>query len=333
MSPNWIDIAILVVVAWNVANAVRAGFVGAFVDLAAFLLAVTIAVISYVRVADFAVAQFNVPPLVAQPAAFAAIWLVTSVLVGTIGHFIAGPFGFLLRGSPIDLLLSVAPGAIKGFAVSSFLLMLALSPSSLPLPVPVPVVTDTLENVRTAMQESLLANELVERTSAYDRWARTQLEEPVSQTLNLLTIPAGTHERVDLNFRAESPEADPQAEERLFELLNEERRRAGLSELVREAAIDQVARAHSVDMLRRGYFAHETPEGVSAFDRMLQGGVRFRTAAENLALAPNAEIAHEGLMDSPGHRANILNPEFTRVGIGAVRVAGIGRIFTQDFAS
>ncbi len=331
MSPNWIDIAILVVVAWNVANGVRGGFVSAVVELIAFLLAVSLAVVSYVRVADFVVAQFNVPALIAQPLAFAVIWGITSILVGTIGRFIAGPFGFLLRGSPLDMLLCIVPSAVKGFAVSGFSLMLFIATP--PLPIPIPAVGATLDVVRDSMHDSLLASELVERTSAYDRWARAALEEPVSQTLSLLTVAPGLNQRVNLNFHSDNPAFDLQAEERLLELLNEARRSAGLGVLVRDSIIDEVARQHSEDMLKRGYFAHETLEGVSPFDRMLQGGVRFRTAAENLAMAPNAEIAHQGLMDSPGHRANILNPEFTRVGIGAVKVAGLGRIFTQNFAS
>lgn len=331
MSPNWIDIAILVVVVWNVANGIRAGFVAAAVDLISFLLAVSIAVMSYVRVADFAVAQFGVPSLIPQPLAFAVIWMVTSFLIGTIGGFIAGPFGFLLRGSPLDMLLTLVPSAVKGFAVCGFILMLLMAPP--PLPLPLGQIGGALDEVRDAMQDSMLASELVERASGYDRWARKLLEEPVSQTLSLLTVPPDARERVDLNFRSELPEVDLQAEERLLDLLNQERLRNGLNVLVRDTTIDEVARAHSGDMLKRGYFAHETPEGTSPFERMLQGGVRFRAAAENLALAPNAEIAHQGLMDSPGHRANILDGDFTRVGIGAVRVAGMGRIFTQNFAS
>lgn len=331
MSPSWIDIGILIVVAWNVANGIRAGFVGAVVDLVAFLLAVTIAVLSYVRVADFAVAQFNAPALLAQPLAFGAIWLITTFLISTILRFIAGPFGFLLRGSPLDMLLTLIPSAIKGFAVCGFALMLALSPP--PLPIPLPAVGSTLDSLREAAQDSMLASELVERTAGYDRWARKLLEEPVSQTLSLLTVRPGATEKVDLNFRSDSPEIDTQAEDRLFDLLNQARNDAGLPPLIRDATIDGVAREHSEDMLKRGYFAHETPDGTSPFDRMLKGGVRFKSAGENLALAPNPEIANQGLLDSPGHRANMLSDEFTRVGIGAVKVAGMGRIFTQDFAS
>lgn len=329
MAVNWVDVAILIVVVWNIANGVRQGLVGASVSLVAFLLSVSIALMAYLRVADWSIGQFGLPSLVAQPLAFGALWLITSFLVGVVGRFIAGPFGFLLRGSPLDTLLSTVPAAIHGFAICGFGLMLILAAPPLPAVGPFGLLTE----IREGMRESQLAGELVERTAGYDRWARRLLEEPVNQTLSLLTVRPETGEQLDLRFRLDAPQADSAAEERMLELLNRERGQAGLGPLVRDSSIDAVARAHSVDMLRRGYFGHETPEGTSPFDRMLEGGVRFRVAAENLALAATAEIAHQGLMESPGHRANILGADFGRVGIGAVRVDGMGRVFTQNFAN
>jgi uncharacterized protein YkwD len=84
-------------------------------------------------------------------------------------------------------------------------------------------------------------------------------------------------------------------------------------------------------MFARGYFAHETPEGESPFDRFNKAGITYRTAGENLALAPTLSLAHTGLMNSPGHRANILNPEFGRVGIGIIDGGLHGLMVTQDF--
>jgi uncharacterized protein YkwD len=106
-----------------------------------------------------------------------------------------------------------------------------------------------------------------------------------------------------------------------------------IQEILGDPAIDAVARAHAVDMLQRGYFAHEAPDGRTPFDRMRLGNVQFTAAGENLALAPTVALAHQGLMDSPGHKANILHPAFRRVGIGAARADGRGRMFTQDFAN
>jgi uncharacterized protein YkwD len=84
-------------------------------------------------------------------------------------------------------------------------------------------------------------------------------------------------------------------------------------------------------MFERGYFSHYNPEGMSPFDRMEQAGIHFIAAGENLALAPNVTIAHQGLMDSPGHRANILSTDFGKVGIGVMDGGMFGRMFVQEF--
>jgi uncharacterized protein YkwD len=93
----------------------------------------------------------------------------------------------------------------------------------------------------------------------------------------------------------------------------------------------RVARAHSSDMFVRGYFAHNTPEGKTPFDRMRASGIQFTAAGENLALAQTLEIAHTNLMNSPGHRANILHPAFGRLGIGILDGGFYGLMISQEF--
>jgi uncharacterized protein YkwD len=63
---------------------------------------------------------------------------------------------------------------------------------------------------------------------------------------------------------------------------------------------------------------------------MRQANVRFVTAGENLALAPSLQIAHTGLMNSPGHRANILHRDFGRVGIG-IMDRNVSRIYKEHY--
>lgn len=136
----------------------------------------------------------------------------------------------------------------------------------------------------------------------------------------------------------EAIDADAAAERAVLSLVNQTRGRVGLPPLSVDPVLQEVARAHARDMYLRGFFAHETPECGEAdgdrprrragpkppgctdpFDRMRAGEVRFRVGAENLALAPSAEAAHRGLVASPGHRSNIVNPSFTRAGIGVIR--------------
>ena len=117
----------------------------------------------------------------------------------------------------------------------------------------------------------------------------------------------------------------------MLDLVNQERAAAGLKPLAADPELTEVARRHSADMFARGYFAHDTPEGRTPFDRMRAANVRFITAGENLALAPTVQVAHNGLMNSPGHRANILRPEFGRLGIGIMDGGMRGLMVSQEF--
>ena len=66
---------------------------------------------------------------------------------------------------------------------------------------------------------------------------------------------------------------------------------------------------------------------------MDKAGIHFQAAGENLALAPNINLAHQGLMNSPGHRANILSPDFKKVGIGVIDGGIYGEMFVQEFSN
>jgi uncharacterized protein YkwD len=128
------------------------------------------------------------------------------------------------------------------------------------------------------------------------------------------------------------PDLDVSAEDRMLELVNKARTAAGLSRLGMDASLQEAARAHSLDMYRRAYFSHVTPDRKTPFDRIREQKVRYVTAGENIAFAPDVDQAEDSLMQSPDHRANILNPDFRCVGIGVYRAAGYEEMFTQDFA-
>jgi uncharacterized protein YkwD len=108
-----------------------------------------------------------------------------------------------------------------------------------------------------------------------------------------------------------------EAEPRMLALLNEARRQAGLRPLMPDAELRAIALAHSEDMMSHGFFGHVSPTTGGPAERARQAGVLVSMFGENVALAGTPEVAHEGLMSSPGHRANMLRAEFTHVGIGA----------------
>jgi uncharacterized protein YkwD len=106
------------------------------------------------------------------------------------------------------------------------------------------------------------------------------------------------------------------AEQRAFDLLNADRRANGLPTLKMNGSLVVLAENYGEDMIKRNYFSHYNPEGQSPFDRMRNYGISYRYAGENLAINNSVDAAERALMNSPGHRANILNPNYTEVGVG-----------------
>jgi uncharacterized protein YkwD len=125
-------------------------------------------------------------------------------------------------------------------------------------------------------------------------------------------------------------------QEKLFELIQADRERIGRKPLKAMAELDAVALAHSQDMRDAGFVGHTSRTTGSAAERVKRAGVRVAMVLENVGRGYSAEGVHRGLMDSPGHRQNILSPDISHVGIGVVEVAeGEGRaylvteVFTQ----
>ncbi|MCL5108730.1 MAG: CAP domain-containing protein [Chloroflexi bacterium] len=117
------------------------------------------------------------------------------------------------------------------------------------------------------------------------------------------------------------------AEQTALALVNQERQSRGLAPVAMSEALRQVARAHAADMAKRNYFAHNTPEDLSPFDRMRRAGIDFFTAGEIMGFS--AGIAdpvqamrsqHQGMMaeqpPNDGHVRTILNPAFGHAGVG-----------------
>ncbi|MBL9006054.1 MAG: hypothetical protein JNJ46_17500 [Myxococcales bacterium] len=104
----------------------------------------------------------------------------------------------------------------------------------------------------------------------------------------------------------------------LLSLLNADRERAGRTPLAVDARLVAAARAHSEDMRSHHVVAHVSPRTGGPADRAKRAGVQSVRITENLAQASTPQLAHQGLMDSPGHRANILDPDVDHVGIGCV---------------
>ena len=314
-----VDALVLVLIGLYVLEDVRNGILYGLVQLAGLLLSLLAALLFYSAVSSQLVDRVGLGYGLAKPLAFGGVWLVSDLLYGvTIRRMTALASRDVAR-SQIGRLLGVVTGLARGIVVATLLLAIV---AALPLPEP----------VTSAVAESMVGSRLAGRGENVQRALGGVLGDAVQESISLLTVRPDSSERVSLSFRVESPRIDADAENQMLTLVNRARAENGLEPVAMDPTTREVARAYAVRMFQEGFFAHVDPSGATPFDRMRAGGVTFRAAGENLALAPTVQIAHDGLMNSPGHRANILNPRYRRIGIGVADGGMHGKMFVQNFA-
>ncbi|MFE0503288.1 CAP domain-containing protein [Peribacillus butanolivorans] len=133
-------------------------------------------------------------------------------------------------------------------------------------------------------------------------------------------------------FAEASPELKNGFEYQLFDLTNASRVNHDLSVLSWDKQVKVTAQDHSADMAVNQYFNHTNLEGESPFDRMEDDKITFRMAGENLAAGQNSSIfAHEGLMNSIGHRENKLQKDFESLGVGVAFEENAKPYYTENY--
>lgn len=120
-------------------------------------------------------------------------------------------------------------------------------------------------------------------------------------------------------------------QQQVLELVNKERSKNGLSPLTLDYSLSNVATKKSQDMINKNYFDHTSPTYGSPFDMMNKFGISYRTAGENIAMGQTTpQQVMNSWMNSEGHRKNILNPNFTELGVG-IASNGSSLYWTQMF--
>lgn len=120
-------------------------------------------------------------------------------------------------------------------------------------------------------------------------------------------------------------------EQKMIDLINSERSKNGLASLKPDMSLMKVARIKAEDLSKNQYFSHESPKYGSPFEMMKTFGITYKSAGENIAGNSSVSAAHTALMNSPGHRANILKTNFNTIGIGIYNDARYGKVFAQMF--
>lgn len=270
------------------------------------------------------IARAGLQPPLARTIGFVVVLLLAEGAFGALGAFAVRPFVTRLQADRIfgtvDRVLGVVPSVLRTLVITAVALAAALV---------LPVGND----VRAAIDGSPLGQVLVEQVAAVQpALGALATGSDDGAPLFVTKLGADQSEKLDLPDGL-TLAADQAAEEEMLRLLNAERTSRGLPALELDPRLVPVARQHSEEMFRLKYFGHQSPLSGSPFDRLAAAKISYSRAGENLAYAHSVAVAHRGLMESEGHRENILRPEFTRVGIGVISAGSYGRMFTQLFVT
>ena len=317
---NWVDLIVVLIVVLYLARGWYEGFLRVTLDLVGLALIFWVGWRFYPRLSGWLAGQWGIPEVYGRPLGFLLAGIVAASVFWIVAGLILGALPRQVHHSWLNRLLGLLPAALSGLLVAALVVTLvSVAPTDFPL--------------ASAVSTSALGGPLVAWTTEVEGRLRPVFGDAIAETLNFLTVRPETDAFLELPYRVADPMLGPTAEEEMLRLVNEERTRAGVPTLVMDERLRELARAHSRDMFQRGYFSHYTPDRLSPFDRMDQFGIRYLTAGENLALAPTTQAAMRGLMNSPGHRANILSPSFRRIGIGAMDGGLRGLMFSQEFTN
>jgi uncharacterized protein YkwD len=313
---NYIDILLAAAVLLPLYAAWEKGFLFSTADLLAWLGSLMFAFITNNQFSNLIEQLSSNAVLWSRPFAFIFSAILFKLLLDWVAARLLQYVPANVHRSAVNKTFGLLPGLVNGMLCAAFVATLFLL---LPLNSKIP----------SHVRESRIAGPLVNQIG----WLGQKLTSVFTGSSDFIKHPphVTSGETVKLPFKVSDPVPNPKLEAEMLVLINKERKLMGLQPLVADPEMRVVARKHSADMFARGYFSHHSPEGRDPFDRMSAEKVSFLTAGENLALAQSLQIAHDGLMKSPGHRANILNSTFGRVGIGIQDGGFYGLMITQNF--
>lgn len=317
---NWVDLIIILVVLAFAFEGLKRGLLVQLIDIIGFLISLVASLTFYPQAAALLVQFFNLPKIAASPVGFLFIWLIAETLFFTVFEKLFRNFLPKLVDKPFNKYLGFIPAALNALLFLSFVLLFIVS---------LPIRPD----IKKDIFDSKIGSSLIDEASTLEKPFNSIFGPIAKQSLTFLTVKPEEKGSIDLGYTQNQLTIDSESEQKMFQQVNIERAKIGVKPLIWDEKRAQVGRAHSKDMFQRGYFSHYSPEGKDVGDRLQEEGIDYTVAGENLALAPDVNRAHSGLINSPGHKRNIQDPAFNKVGIGAIDGGIYGKMFTQVFTN
>lgn len=319
---NLLDFAIILLLITGIGMGIQRGFLRTSLDLIVLVTSAYAGASLYRHIGGVFEAMFE-----AEGAAINAFSLVIGALgvllvLNLIVAWTVTPHLVSLRVLPpirfADNGFGIIPGVVYGLLFGAMM-----------------ILTLGLVSIGDSVDEALAESDLAKRLRSGATLATTRIASRTGMDLADFTYVVVPED--DTSYRVpptgesslDAVEAD---EAEIIDLVNQERLERGLNALALDPSLVPVARSHSEEMLELGYFSHVSPNTGTLGDRLREADIEYTSAGENLAYAPNISVAHRGLMQSDGHRANILDSSYERIGVGVLSAPDGTIMVTQLFA-
>ena len=322
MQFNWIDWIIFFVVLYHVIDGWDKGLMSLLSNTVAFFASLWIAIRFHTQVGGFLVTTLGLPQLWTSVLGYLVLAFPSEMMINSVFEWILYKIPKKIAGNIVNRWFGSLFAVINALLLLAFLLLIVLA---------IPI----RGSVKRDIKNSLVGSKLVLLSEAYGGNVKSSLDSITQEALKFVTIKPTSQERLNLDVTPEQNQLtlDSDSETKMIKLVNAERAKLGLSALIAEEGLINIARSHSRDMFERRYFSHYSPEGHDVGYRAKREEITYALIGENLAYAPDVEMAHAGLMNSEGHRKNILDSAWSRIGIGVIDGDVYGKMFTQVFAN
>jgi uncharacterized protein YkwD len=316
---NYIDLIIVITLIIFALEGYKRPLFSEIFDLMSFLTAFLMSLRYYNLASEYLESTFSLPHSLANVLGFITIWYLIEVIIFILARFSLKKQNKALK-IPAKDYVSMVPSTLKGLIFVSILLVLTATFPIQP-------------KIKKDVNDSQLGSYILDKTYKLESPLKSVFGGLANDTLTFLTVKPESNQSIGLGFKNSNFFFDESLESEMIKLVNQERAANGLKALTYDPTLRPIGRDHSSDMFKRGYFSHYSPEGDDVADRADKYGINYLVIGENLAYAPTLEAAHNGLMNSPGHRANILSPEYHKIGIGVANGAEYGLMITQVFSN
>ena len=289
------DWVILMTLLFFAVEAVGRPLILEILDFLSFLLAFFISFSYFNFLAKLFETEFKIPHGLSLVLGFMGTWFLSETIIYLISRIV------LPKIPKMKFLhykfLALIPATLRGLIfISLVLVMIATFPIQ--------------PTIKKTVLDSKIGSQILKRAYLLEQPVKNVFGGVTNDSLTFLTIKPKTDEKINLGFQTTNFKIDEQSEIEMVDLVNKERSERGLNTLKLDTQLREIARNFSADMFTRGYFSHYSPEKQTVADRALNRGLDFLVVGENLAYAPSVELAQQGLINSAGHKANILSTDY-----------------------